>query len=97
MKTGVRLVDRRMALWGLANGLPDTRLGLAVGRRHGDAVRRNRIKRVLREAFRLCRHQLPAGLDLACAPREGADISLEACIESFVCLAAKLSRRLTKG
>ena len=97
MKTGVRLVDRRMALWGLANGLPDTRLGLAVGRRHGDAVHRNRIKRVLREAFRLCRHQLPAGLDLACAPREGADITLTGCTESLIRLAVRLSRHLRLG
>lgn len=41
------------------NGRPYWRLGLAVGKRAGNAVVRNRIKRALREAFRHVQHQLP--------------------------------------
>jgi ribonuclease P protein component len=44
------------------------RLGLAVGKRVGNAVARNTIKRALREAFRHVQHQLPllpAELDIA--------------------------------
>lgn len=47
------------------NGLPHCRLGLAISRRVGPAVRRNRVKRMIREAFRLDRHDLPAGYDIA--------------------------------
>jgi ribonuclease P protein component len=43
------------------NGLGYSRLGLAVPRHVGTAARRNRIKRLLRESFRLLQHDLPAG------------------------------------
>jgi ribonuclease P protein component len=46
------------------NRLAFTRLGLSVGKRVGGAVRRNKIKRILREAFRKNRDRLPAGIDL---------------------------------
>ena len=35
-------------------------------------MRRNRLKRVLREAFRLARDVLPAGYDFVLVPRTGA-------------------------
>ena len=41
-----------------------TRVGLSVGKKVGGAVRRNRIKRMLREAFRQVRPELPTGLDI---------------------------------
>lgn len=45
------------------NGLSESRLGLSVGRRVGNAVKRNRVKRLLRESFRLTRHRWPSGYD----------------------------------
>lgn len=48
------------------------RLGLSVSKDHGGAVRRNKLKRLLREAFRLERHRLPA-IDLVLIPRQRPD------------------------
>ena len=36
-------------------------------------MRRNKIKRLLREAFRLERHRFPRGLDLVLIPRQRDD------------------------
>ncbi len=54
---------------GRLNGLPHNRLGLSVSRRVGNAVRRNRMKRLLREAFRLNQHAWPTGMDLVVVVR----------------------------
>ena len=44
--------------------LSSARLGLSVPKRVGTAPRRNRIKRLLREAFRLMQHDLPRAYDI---------------------------------
>jgi ribonuclease P protein component len=51
------------------NGLAISRIGLSVSRKVGTAPHRNRIKRRLREAFRLSRPALPSGFDLVIVVR----------------------------
>ena len=43
---------------------PEPRLGITVSKQVGHAVRRNRVKRLLREAFRQHRSLFPARADL---------------------------------
>ncbi|MCH7525918.1 MAG: ribonuclease P protein component [Planctomycetes bacterium] len=53
-----------------------TRLGIRVGKRLGNAPARNRIKRLIREAFRLGQHDLPADLDIVCVAKRAKDVTL---------------------
>jgi ribonuclease P protein component len=51
------------------NGLEHPRLGLSVGKKiWKSAVRRNRVRRIFREAFRLSQAELPVGFDLVLIP-----------------------------
>jgi ribonuclease P protein component len=46
------------------------RLGLVVGRKTGGAVSRNRIKRLIREFFRLNKERMPESSDLIVLAKE---------------------------
>ena len=49
----------------------ESRLGISVPRKVGNAVQRNRIKRIIREAFRLHRDIFPQRSDIVFAVRPG--------------------------
>jgi ribonuclease P protein component len=50
------------------------RLGLVVGRKTGGAVSRNRVKRLIREFFRLNREKMPESSDLIVVAKENIEI-----------------------
>lgn len=89
----VRAADGRILLFAVRNGTPHTRLGLVVSRKQGNSVKRHRLKRRLREAFRLVRPELPTGLDLVAIP-QGAESSSGDYQASLQRLVRKLSARL---
>ena len=90
------MADDRLLIFGCPNDLPYPRLGLSVSRKFGNAVKRNRWKRLLREAFRLCRAELPVGIDLVVIPRGGDDAELELGVltQSLPGLANKVAQKL---
>jgi len=54
------------------NGLGITRLGLTVSRKTGNAVKRNRVKRLIREFFRLNDTYFPLGYDIVITAKKDA-------------------------
>jgi len=66
---GRRASGRSMAIVALRRSAPGHRLGLSVSKDHGGAVRRNKIKRLLREAFRHERPGLAGQFDIVIIPR----------------------------
>lgn len=71
------------------------RMGLVVSRRVGTAPRRNRIKRLLRESFRLMQHDLPRGYDIAVVVRPHEPLRLPEYQRLLSALLLRLHRHWT--
>jgi ribonuclease P protein component len=67
-RSGRRVGGRLLRLHVRANDLGVARLAISVPGRLCDAVRRNRWKRLVREAFRLNKEAIGVGLDLIVVP-----------------------------
>jgi len=86
--------DAALIIYGVENGLDYARLGLSVSRRKvRKAVARNRVKRLLREAFRLSKAELPRGVDLVVVPR-GPALTFAIARRSLPALSQAVARRL---
>ena len=92
-----RAEDERLIVYVGPGKVGHSRLGLSVGKKVGSAVRRNRTKRTLREAYRLSQHDLPGPWDYVLIPRVGVAASTEQYRESLMRLSLELQRRLEKS
>lgn len=86
--------DGWLIVYACENALPHLRLGLSVSRKVGNAVRRNRLRRLYREAFRLSRAEMPVGLDLVLIPRTSTEPSLDELRQSLVKLVKQVARKV---
>ena len=82
-----------LLVYAIPNELPFSRIGLAVNRRVGNAIRRNKIKRRIREAFRLHRHEWPLGYDWMVVVRPHQPQSTEA----YALVLSHITRRLDEA
>ena len=86
--------DPTMIVYAVENGLDHTRLGVSIGKKKVKlAVGRNRIKRLVREAFRLNKAAIPPGVDLVVVPR-GPGLTFDSAMRSLPTLARSAARRV---
>jgi ribonuclease P protein component len=65
---GKRFRTENFTIVAQPNGGDVTRLGITVSKRVGNSAKRNRVKRLIREFFRLHKHEMPKGYDVVIIP-----------------------------
>ena len=84
-------------MFGTPNEAGLARLGITVTKKIGGAVRRNRIKRMIRDIFRRHRHRRPGEFDLVInAHRDLDDRDMARLERDFLDAHRRLARRLSR-
>ena len=95
---GKTAADGNLALYVRRNGRRDNRLGLTVSTKVGHAVVRNRVRRRLREIYRLHEDKLISGVDVVVVARVRSAASRYSQLESsFLKLAGRLELMKKEG
>ncbi len=88
-KKGASVANRFLVIYCLKNKRRYNRLGLTVSVKLGKAVKRNRIKRLFKEAYRLNENKLKTGYDIILVARSRALHAAYSDIENSLLKAAK--------
>ena len=72
-KSGKSYANRYLVVYVLPNGLEYNRIGISISKKVGNSVVRHRIKRLVRESYRLHEQEFDSGSDLAVIGRRSAD------------------------
>lgn len=72
---GQSVANKEMVMYVLRRTDNCKRMGISINKKVGHAVKRNRLKRMIREVFRFRKETLQEGLDLVFIVRRGISIS----------------------
>lgn len=93
------VADHTLIVFAAPNELPHCRLGLSVSKKIGNAIVRNRWKRLIREAFRKSMSELPSGFDIVVLPKRNVNVRtikhLNLSLKSLLTKIAKRSAHTT--
>ena len=88
---GNQAANRYLALYCRRNRTTGNRVGITTGKKLGKAVRRNRVRRRLREIYRIHEHRFKPGYDLVVVARSAAvDATFAQLQGAYLALASKL-------
>jgi ribonuclease P protein component len=76
-ESGSRRPAGPLVVFSRPNELGHSRMGISISRNVRTAAKRNRIKRLLRESFRLMQHEFPRGYDWIVVVRPHQPLKLE--------------------
>lgn len=89
-EAGTRAASGKVAARGIRNDEAFTRVAAVAGKKIGNAVKRNRMRRRLRAAYRLQKEQIPAGWDVVLVARPGlAEAEWKAVLKDVLTAAAR--------
>lgn len=94
---GKVLKNDKIVFYVTPNDIQYSRLGLVVSKKVGNSPRRNRAKRLLREAYRLNKHLLKTHVDIIAIPRHpfSSDLKLSNIENGFKKLLLQISETFT--
>ena len=64
--------DKYLVMYIYPNGLEQNRLGITVSKKNGNSVVRSRLKRIIKEAYRLQQHRFVSGYDIVIIARNAS-------------------------
>jgi ribonuclease P protein component len=77
-KKGTSFANRYLVMYVMDNGMEKNRVGISVSKKVGNSVVRHRVKRLIKEAYRLQEEKFRRGMDVVIIARVSAkDISYE--------------------
>ena len=69
---GQHFANHLFVMYSLANNGHESRLGISISKKVGNAVVRNRLRRQVKEVMRLCAHSVAVGFDIVIVVRVAA-------------------------
>ena len=96
-KSGKSYGNKYLVLYTLENNSDVNRLGISVSKKVGNSVVRHRLKRLIKESYRLHEEMFNSGLDIVVIARKNSDACDYAGIDSALLHLMKLSKVLKQN